>query len=165
LRIGPHHIEAEDAVILYHDMGPLYLQEDLVTAVVDIEAGASHTLLVSSHQLDEPLPTEYAARMLSITSGLWQEWIAYYRHDGPYKEAIRRRALALKLLTFAPTGAIAAPPTTSLPEGIGGIRNWGYRFRWLRDAASAFHARAAPGYGGEARRFSEFLPHVCGDIS
>ncbi|HET8906884.1 MAG TPA: glycoside hydrolase family 15 protein [Ktedonobacterales bacterium] len=87
----------------------------------------------------------------------WRTWAAASRYDGPYQEAVLRSALALKLCTFEPTGAIVAAPTTSLPEGIGGVRNWDYRYTWLRDSAFTLGALGRLGYYGEARDYFHFL--------
>ncbi|WP_420812620.1 glycoside hydrolase family 15 protein [Nitrosococcus wardiae] len=99
--------------------------------------------------------------MLAVTCAFWQEWCGRCRYRGPYAERVQRSALLLKLLTFAPTGAIIAAPTTSLPEALGGTRNWDYRFSWLRDSTFILHALVALGYSGEARRFCEFLCQCC----
>jgi GH15 family glucan-1,4-alpha-glucosidase len=106
--------------------------------------------------------TEDCARLQDVTTHFWREWITYCRYHGAYRAAIERSALALKLLTYAPSGAIVAAPTTSLPEWIGGERNWDYRFCWIRDACFTLYALSMLGYSGEARRFSDFMNRICG---
>ncbi|MGE0313520.1 MAG: glycoside hydrolase family 15 protein [Lautropia sp.] len=106
-------------------------------------------------------PGAHAEPLLATTMAFWREWVEYARYRGPRHDAVVRSAVTLKLLTFEPTGAIVAAPTTSLPEGIGGTRNWDYRYCWLRDASFAMYALSAIGYAGETRRFSDFLEQRC----
>ncbi len=87
----------------------------------------------------------------------WRHWLAGCTYRGRWREAVHRSVLALKLLTFEPTGAIVASPTTSLPESIGGERNWDYRYTWLRDAAFTLYGFIRVGFTEEAARFGEFL--------
>ncbi len=94
------------------------------------------------------------------TENYWVEWASKCSYAGEHREIIVRSALTLKLLTFAPTGAIVAAPTTSLPEEIGGVRNWDYRFTWLRDATFTLAALMNLGYFGEARDFLNFMKRV-----
>jgi GH15 family glucan-1,4-alpha-glucosidase len=120
-------------------------------------------LLVLSVAHEEPLvyPTrdDVDAR-LADTITAWRTWSAGRRYEGRWREAVLRSALALKLLVFAPSGAIAAAATTSLPEEIGGVRNWDYRFSWPRDAAFTLQALLALGCGREARAFFSWLLHA-----
>jgi GH15 family glucan-1,4-alpha-glucosidase len=157
---APGRLTTEDGPSLYHDGLSFDAVEGVASATVEVRSGERHVLMVTPAPAKSH-PTGRTDRLFEVTRAFWQEWIGYCRYDGPYKDAVRRSALALKLLTYAPTGAIVAAPTTSLPEEIGGSRNWDYRYCWLRDAAFTLYAFAALGYGGEARRFSTFLPQVC----
>jgi GH15 family glucan-1,4-alpha-glucosidase len=91
------------------------------------------------------------------TLRFWQEWIARSHYQGRWREMVKRSCLTLKLLTFEPTGAIVAAPTMSLPEKIGGGRNWDYRYTWVRDAAFTVYAFLRVGFKDEARHFIQFL--------
>jgi GH15 family glucan-1,4-alpha-glucosidase len=96
-------------------------------------------------------------RELDKTNRLWLDWASRCTYDGRYREAVMRSLITLKALTYAPTGAIVAAPTTSLPEEIGGVRNWDYRFCWLRDASLTLSALILCGYVDEAVGFRDWL--------
>jgi GH15 family glucan-1,4-alpha-glucosidase len=87
----------------------------------------------------------------------WQRWASHCTYHGRWREVVLRSALALKLLTYEPTGAVVAAPTTSLPEGLGGVRNWDYRYTWIRDAAFTVYAFLRIGFTEEAIRFKDWL--------
>ncbi|MEU6009029.1 glycoside hydrolase family 15 protein [Streptomyces sp. NPDC047453] len=98
-----------------------------------------------------------AEEQFCATVAYWRHWLAQSRYRGRWREMVHRSALTLKLLTYAPTGAIVAAPTTSLPERVGGERNWDYRYVWVRDAAFAVYALLRLGFAGEAEAFMRFL--------
>jgi GH15 family glucan-1,4-alpha-glucosidase len=98
-----------------------------------------------------------AHEMERASEAFWEEWLGFSSYRGPYQKPLRRSALALKLMSYAPTGALVAAPTTSLPEAIGGGRNWDYRYCWLRDGAFTLYALAGMGFTAEAHAFVEFL--------
>jgi GH15 family glucan-1,4-alpha-glucosidase len=95
----------------------------------------------------------------------WQRWLSRCTYEGRWREMVRRSALVLKLLTFDPTGAIVAAPTCSLPEELGGTRNWDYRYTWIRDAAFTLYALLRIGFTEEAARFMTFLEARCHELN
>jgi GH15 family glucan-1,4-alpha-glucosidase len=104
-----------------------------------------------------PPSEEEAERLLRGTVKFWQNWLSACTYHGRWRDQVHRSALALKLLTFEPTGAIIAAPTTSLPEVIGGARNWDYRYTWMRDAAFTVYAFLRIGFRGEAAAFMGWI--------
>ncbi len=96
-------------------------------------------------------------QILLDTKNYWRNWLSQCRYQGRWREMVQRSALALKLLTYAPTGAIVAASTTSLPESRGGERNWDYRYTWLRDSALTIHSLLVLGFHEEAEAFVSWL--------
>ena len=126
-----------------------------------VDGGRAMLALVSAH--GEPLvfpPRRDVETRLDATTAFWGDWSAHLRYAGPWHPAVVRSALALKLLVFAPSGAIAAAATTSLPEGIGGERNWDYRYCWIRDSSFTLEALLQLGCHAEATSFFWWFMHA-----
>jgi GH15 family glucan-1,4-alpha-glucosidase len=104
-----------------------------------------------------------AFEMFTRTVQFWRHWLSQCHYQGRWREAVHRSALVLKLLTYEPTGAIVAAPTCSLPESIGGARNWDYRYTWIRDAAFTLYAFMRLGFTDEAAQFTQFLQRISHD--
>jgi GH15 family glucan-1,4-alpha-glucosidase len=143
--------------------------EDL-SSVADfgVESGDRKSFVLSWHPSHEELvgpPTEVEP-VLENTRGFWTAWSARCKYRGSWRAAVIRSLITLKALTYEPTGAIMAAATTSLPEFIGGVRNWDYRFCWLRDATFTLYSFMTAGYHEEARAWSNWLLRaVAGDPS
>jgi len=137
-----------------------------VTARLNVAAGRRVWITLTYSEADDPAARPEskfdADGELEQTLEYWREWSEKTcTYSGPYAQLVRRSALALKLLTYEPTGAIVAAPTTSLPEELGGVRNWDYRFTWLRDSSLILYALQLVGYHEEATDFFEWLDRLC----
>lgn len=111
------------------------------------------------------VPEESGETAFRCTVDFWKRWLSQCRYAGHWREMVHRSALVLKLLTYAPTGAIVAAPTTSLPEEIGGARNWDYRFTWIRDASFTLYGLMRLGFNEEAERFMDWLGNRCQELN
>lgn len=142
----------------------LQVSADRVSARIEVQKG-ERLWIELSHGAEESgtaaLADVNAEALLEETDRHWREWSELCTYDGPYHALVRQSARVLKLLTFGPTGALVAAPTTSLPEEIGGARNWDYRFCWLRDSALVLHALSSIGYHEAAMDFFRWLEGVC----
>jgi GH15 family glucan-1,4-alpha-glucosidase len=141
------------------DAGEPRVERDRVAGRCDVAAGSTATLVVTTVHA-EPLVfpgRDEVLERLEATRVAWRRWIGDLTYDGPFRDAVLRSALALKLLVFAPSAAIAGAGTTSLPEEIGGVRNWDYRFSWIRDSAFTLGAFLALGYPVEAEAYFWWL--------
>jgi GH15 family glucan-1,4-alpha-glucosidase len=140
---------------------PVKRDGDGVVADVHLDEGQSATFVLRMLEPGAavgPCPHHREAEeRFRDTVEYWRRWLSKCTYRGRWREIVERSALALKLLTFEPTGAIVAAPTTSLPESIGGGRNWDYRYTWVRDAAFTLYALMRIGFTEEATRFADWL--------
>lgn len=135
-------VGTETLTLYSFDAGEPHFTADEVTGRFELERGASASLVLRSTD-DQPIPLarrEWAERRVQDTADDWRRWLDRAGIDGDWNEIVRRSALALRILTYVPTGAIVAAPTTSLPERVGGNRNYDYRFAWVRDTAYTLDA-------------------------
>src|SRR2546426_363410 len=164
--------------VVFHENGVIFKSPDLTLAIESAvplhysEPGAccEFTLFAgeSATFVLEAVPETYVPRTYSEaetrdafeqTVSFWGRWLSQSRYQGRWREMINRSALTLKLMTYLPTGAIVAAPTTSLPEHIGGGRNWDYRYTWIRDAAFSLYALLRLGFTQESAAFLSLLTH------
>ncbi|MGB8346161.1 MAG: glycoside hydrolase family 15 protein [Ktedonobacteraceae bacterium] len=122
--------------------------------------GMGRNFWATRRLVEEDLPRRNFDFELAHTLYCWRQWIAGITYHGSYSEQVQRSALTLKMMTYAPTGAIVAAPTTSLPEDMGGERNWDYRYTWLRDATFTLYALNVLGFTDEARAFTHWLRNL-----
>src|ERR687893_2033684 len=120
--------------------------------LAETEEGEAPGVPLSDHDFEE---------LLRSTLGFWRRWLSKSTYRGRWREEVPRSALVLKLMVYDPTGALVAAPTMGLPEWVGGVRNWDYRYTWLRDAAFVLHALISIGFDEEARNFMGWLRERC----
>jgi GH15 family glucan-1,4-alpha-glucosidase len=139
--------------------GPLQAtQRRRLAANLTVTRGAQIPLTLSWYPSHEsPPPGLDVAQALSATEAYWRIWSSHCTYRGPWRDVVLRSLITLKAMTYEPTGAIVAAPTTSLPEEIGGVRNWDYRFCWMRDASLTLDALIIGGYTEEALAFRDWL--------
>ena len=145
-------IAGPDALSLWTDV-PTYGKELTTRAEFTVREGQQVPFLLMwhpSHQTASDPPDPLAA--LAETETSWREWCSRGTYQGPWREQVMRSLITLKALTYAPTGGIVAAPTTSLPEKIGSVRNWDYRYCWLRDATFTLYALMIGGRDGMRTR-------------
>jgi GH15 family glucan-1,4-alpha-glucosidase len=168
-RVDEHTVTAvagPDALLL-HTTAPLVGQDLATRTDFAVSAGQSVAFSLSWYPSYQSPPARPDVRhLIDAIEAWWAEWMAGCRYDGLYPEAVRRSLVTLKGLTYAPSGGIVAAVTTSLPEHIGGVRNWDYRYCWLRDATITLLALLDAGFTAEARAWREWLLRaVAGDPS
>lgn len=142
---------------------PLVADYEHVEGTWDLQAGeevwleTAWTVSFKEKRAEEHPDEEELRRRLADTIRFWREWIAQCSYEGDHLSVVRRSALALKALTFAPTGAVVAAPTTSLPEEIGGVRNWDYRYTWIRDTTLTLISLLTLGFREEADAYRQWF--------
>jgi len=148
---GPHSVILKSPV-------PLHGQNLTTIAEFTVSEGERlpFVMLYEASHLPPP-PMCAPEEALRETHGYWTEWVGRCQYDGPWREAVVRSLITVKALTYRPTGGIVAAPTTSLPEKLGGTRNWDYRFCWLRDATFTLLSLLNAGYRNEAAAWCDWL--------
>ena len=139
-----------------------------VTAEFTLSEGQTAVFVLGEHGAgasDGPVSQQEAADLFTSTVNYWRRWISKCTYTGRWREMVQRSALALKLMTYEPTGAIVAAPTCSLPEELGGERNWDYRFTWIRDAAFTLYGLMRIGFTDEAAQFMHWLEARCAEMN
>jgi GH15 family glucan-1,4-alpha-glucosidase len=152
--------ESETLCLALQATRPIACDEHGVHSEFNLQAGESVTFVLEQVARDY-VPREYSEEetreAYERTIDYWRRWLARSRYRGRWREMVHRSALTLKLLTYEPTGAIVAAPTTSLPEKVGGERNWDYRYTWIRDAAFSLYGLLRLGFTEEAGAFMNWL--------
>ncbi len=149
---------------------PLKPHETGVHAEFTLQEGQTVAFIL--HQADigcdpssSTFPDSEGEDLFQQTVEYWRRWLGQCTYTGRWREVVHRSCLALKLLTFEPTGAIVAAPTCSLPEGLGGVRNWDYRYTWIRDAAFTIYGLMRVGFTKEAGQFMDWLEDRCHELA
>lgn len=146
---------------------PIDMQEADAVASFNLSIGEKATFILEHVTEQDPIQIsvdQFAERSLFATINYWKKWISQSRYKGRWTEIVNRSALVLKLMTSRKYGSIIASPTFGLPEEIGGVRNWDYRYTWIRDASFTIYALLKLGYKKEAREFMHWVEKQCNDI-
>jgi GH15 family glucan-1,4-alpha-glucosidase len=172
-----HTIDQNDGHIIFTSEGPdetrlrlitsqpIQIVDDQVVAEFTLSAGQSAYFILANANADAPAdPERYVAEAFKSTVNYWHEWIGHSKYTGRWREMVNRSAITLKMLTSWHYGSIVAAPTFSLPEKIGGERNWDYRYTWIRDASFTLYALIRLGYTKEAGEFMHWIEARCGEM-
>jgi GH15 family glucan-1,4-alpha-glucosidase len=142
---------------------PLDVREDTIVCDAEVAAGESMTFILSYTQGPPDSPVLDVDAALAACESSWRDWSARCRYTGEYRDAVQRSLITLEALTYAPSGGVIAAPTTSLPQQLGGVRNWDYRYCWLRDASLVLRVLMAAGYYDEADAWRAWLIRAVGE--
>jgi GH15 family glucan-1,4-alpha-glucosidase len=174
-----HRFEVNEGEVLFVSSGPdgtaLRLRTPVPVRIEDGAAVAEFELLAGQSLdfvLEEAKPgcssgaasPEWCSRMLEETSQYWREWVGKSTYHGRWREIVNRSALTLKIMTSRTRGSMVAAPTLGLPEQIGGVRNWDYRYTWIRDSAFMVYALLRLGYTSEAAAFMRWIEERCNEL-
>jgi GH15 family glucan-1,4-alpha-glucosidase len=154
---GIHAIAGPDALVL---QTPVETRGEDFTTVAEftVSAGDEIPFVLTWYPSYQSAPPRIDPQQaIEQTEAWWREWSSKCTYEGPWREAVLRSLITLKALTFAPSGGIVAAPTTSLPEKLGGVRNWDYRFCWVRDSTFTLYSLLNNGYESEAEDFRNWL--------
>ena len=155
--VGLSAIAGPDAVVLVSTV-PLTNKDFSTRATFRVRAGETAAFNLIWYPSHMPAPDCRAPEpLLATTEAFWKDWTGRCQYKGPHREMVERSLITLKLLTYEATGGIVAAPTTSLPEQIGGARNWDYRYCWIRDATLTLYALLTSGYRDEAEAWQRWL--------
>ena len=174
---APHRVSIEEHGAIFEsavlNLGlasavPLSCDGESVDATFALQEGEEAVFLLRPLKAGEecrrsPSNTE-TQEVFERTVEYWHRWLSKCTYTGRWREMVYRSALTLKLMTFEPTGAIIASPTCSLPESIGGGRNWDYRYTWIRDAAFTLYGLLRIGFTEEAQAFMQWLEARAGEV-
>jgi GH15 family glucan-1,4-alpha-glucosidase len=162
---GAYQLVAGPDALVLRTPAELHRDRDAVVGDVTVGAGEQVPFVLTWHESHSDLPDPIDGRReIELTESWWQEWAARCMYEGPYRDAVVRSLVTLKALTYQPTGGIVAAATTSLPELVGGPRNWDYRYCWLRDATFTLLALMRAGFDSEAEAWRSWLLRaVAGD--
>ena len=155
---GTASFTTSDLTLRVTSLQPLTRDEGAVRSRFTVKAGDFGGFMVESGE--EPATTTGHGEIIDLfeeTSAFWREWIGRSRYRGRWREMVERSAITLKLMTYAPSGALVAAPTAGLPEQVGGERNWDYRYTWIRDASFSIYALLGLGYIEEAAAFGRWV--------
>ena len=160
--------KGEDGIVLkLKSTIPLAVKNGDVETEFILKAGQKADFIledIDNEESNKVSVKDFAENTLYATMNYWKDWIAKSTYRGRWMEIVNRSALVLKLLTSRKYGSVAAAPTFGLPEGIGGVRNWDYRYTWIRDASFTMYAFLSLGYSKEASRFISWVEKRCQDI-
>ena len=155
LSAGPDTLRLRSEVPLRHT-------EERVIGNFSVSPRQRVSFVLMWHSSHEPAPLLIDVEtVLTDTEAWWRQWVERCIYDGPWRDAVTRSLITLKALTYAPSGGIVAATTTSLPEQMGGVRNWDYRICWVRDATFTLYALLDAGYREEAIAWREWLLRAC----